>query len=619
MRYGPLHILVTFSLGTHLGHFVFSLAFSLPFLNSQSFLGRRQLCKRDEAIPTSPSGGYAPSRTPCPEKVLVRQPLVHGPLNPGEAEYISSKAQKSIPLWRDYLLRAGILGLDVDEFLSNAVKNQGIPSVTLPNFGIAMSGGGARAGLVAAGVLNAFDLNNPAAVTAKTGGILQLSNYIAGLSGASWLLGSWATSNFPSFTSLNQTVWKLTQPDAIYDIAILKQIHRDLKTATQKALAGFPISIVDAWAQLIIDHTINKTEHANAVLLSTVKNLSGFKSRYAPFVIITATARENGRGDMTLDNPVYEFTTEEFGTWHPTLNAFIPIEFLGTKINQGQISRGDRCVVGFESMGFIMATSSNIFSTSANTRGQSILVALVHKFINFLTRNVYDEAIIPNPFQGLGLGFGLAGGFQAKDDEYLYLADSSLSGETLPLWPLIQPSRNLDTIIALDSSNRAKPSVDVRVYPNGTSLYASYLKVLPPDYSAYSFPVIPDPYGGNFSRLGYNKKPVFFGCDQKSALIIYLPNYYIVASTDAPTTQMQFTNTEIDGYFTNGFALATQTRLSGDSMSDNLQDMLDRAGPSSPIEWSICLACALIDKQNQRNGKTRSAQCQSCFDMYCAK
>lgn len=374
-----------------------------------------------------------------------------------------------------------------------------------------------------------------------------------------------------------------------------------------------------AWAQLIVDHTINATHHANAVLLSSVKDLSAFKSRYAPFIIITASSRENGKGDLTLDNPVYEFTPEEFGTWHPSLNAFIPIEFLGTKINQGQISRADRCVVGFESMGFIMATSSNIFSTSESTTNEPIWVALIHKFMNFLTRNVYDEAIIPNPFQGLGLGFGLDGGYPSKDDEYIYLADSSLSGETLPLWPLIQPSRQLDAIITVDSSNRAKPSVNYRVYPNGTSLYASYRKILPPDYAAYSFPVIPDPYGGNFSRMGYNKRPVFFGCDQQSSLIIYLPNYYIVASTDAPTTQMQYSNTEIDGYFKNGFALATQTRSSRDSMSNDMQDILDRAGPSSSIEWSICLACALIDKQQKRNGKNRTAQCQSCFDMYCAR
>ncbi|KAI9605710.1 hypothetical protein H4Q26_004075 [Puccinia striiformis f. sp. tritici PST-130] len=431
-----------------------------------------------------------------------------GPLNSGEAEYVLTKAQKSLPLWRTYLDNAGLLGFDVDEFLSEATRNGGTPAVTLPNLGFALSGGGARAGLVGAGILNAFDSNNPAAVTAKTGGILQLANYAAGLSGASWLLGSWATANFPSFTSLNETVWKLTQPDAIYDIAILKQIHRDLKTASQKALAGFPISIVDAWAQLIVDHTMqvlhhvsseihNTTHHANAVLLSSVKDLPGFKSRYAPFlgcpdkkqqIIITATSRENGKGELTLDDPVYEFTPEEFGTWHPSLNAFIPIQFLGTKINQGQISRGDRCVVGFESMGFIMATSSNIFSTSEKTRDDPIWVAIIHKLMNFMTHNVYDEAIIPNPFQGLGLGFGLDGGYPSKDDENLYLADSSLSGETLPLWPLIQPSRNLDVIITVDSSNRAKPSVKSRVYPNGTSLYASYRKILPPDYAAYHFP-----------------------------------------------------------------------------------------------------------------------------------
>lgn len=52
---------------------------------------------------------------------------------------------------------------------------------------------------------------------------------------------------------------------------------------------------------------------------------------------------------------------------------------------------------------------------------------------------------------------------------------------------------------------------------------------------------IPDPYEGEFSRRGYNKRPVFFGCDMtNTSLIIYLPNHYVVAPTDAPTMQMQF-------------------------------------------------------------------------------
>ncbi|EGG10708.1 uncharacterized protein MELLADRAFT_103198 [Melampsora larici-populina 98AG31] len=629
----------------------FILSLKIPIPSTSNILNRRWLSKRDEAIPTSPSGGYAPSWQPCPEGLQVRQPSVDGPLNSKELEYVNQKSSKSIPLWRDYLSNVGLIDFDVDLFLSNATKDSNQASKSLPNFGFAISGGGARAGLVGAGVLNGFDGRNPEAHKMRTGGLLQLANYAAGLSGGSWLLGSWATSNFPRFTSLNETVWKLTEPDALYDLHILKQIDRDLQTATEKAKAGFETSIVDAWAQLIVDHTINTTQNANAVLLSSVRNLTGYSTHYAPFIIVTATSRAQGKGDMSLENPVYEFTPEEFGTWHPSLNAFIPIELLGTKINQGLPYRGDQCVVGFDSMGFIMATSSNVFSLSSKTDGQPFFIALAHKFLNALAQNVFDESIIPNPFRGLGLGYGLNSGYPARDDDNLYLADSSLSGETLPLWPLIQPSRNLDAIIAVDSSvSPRKCKVEYIVRPNSFAqilmvrvfmrhtrkpcnrtmkLIAFHGKSLQHEfwYSIWLTPLlemwvddrVPDPYEGEFSRRGYNKRPVFFGCnDKKGALIIYLPNYYIVASTDAPTAQMQFRHTELDGYFSNGFAIATQSKDSTDELSDTLEDNLNRIGASNPIEWSACLACALIDRQHKRNGMDRTSQCQSCFDQYCA-
>ncbi|KAI9611815.1 hypothetical protein KEM48_004377 [Puccinia striiformis f. sp. tritici PST-130] len=541
MRSRSWQVVITILIGLCINHYYVSSAFGFNFPRPQlnKILDRRRLSKRDEAIPTAPSGGYAPSRRPCPETVLVRQPSVHGPLNSGEAEYVLTKAQKSLPLWRTYLDNAGLLGFDVDEFLSEATRNGGTPAVTLPNLGFALSG---------------VELER---VWWAPGYSMRSISFVAS--------GKLGHRKFPSFTSLNETVWKLTQPDAIYDIAILKQIHRDLKNSLSKSTAGFPIRhppnlvrrLSSAWAQLIVDHTMQVLHHVSSEI-----QLARFQESICPFVrpdtpyqismiagcpdkkqqiIITATSRENGKGELTLDDPVYEFTPEEFGTWHPSLNAFIPIQFLGTKINQGQISRGDRCVVGFESMGMSYATSSNIFSTSEKTRDDPIWVAIIHKLMNFMTHNV-------------------------KDDENLYLADSSLSGETLPLWPLIQPSRNLDVIITVDSSNRAKPSVKSRVYPNGTSLYASYRE----DSAA------------RLCRLSLSH------------------------------------NTEIDGYFKNGFALATQTRASANSMSDDMQGLFDRAGPSSSIEWSICLACALIDKQQKRNGKRRTAQCQSCFDMYCA-
>ena len=40
----------------------------------------------------------------------------------------------------------------------------------------------------------------------------QLLTYITALSGGNWMLGSWATSNAPTFQALNRDVWKLSDP-----------------------------------------------------------------------------------------------------------------------------------------------------------------------------------------------------------------------------------------------------------------------------------------------------------------------------------------------------------------------------------------------------------------------
>lgn len=105
-----------------------------------------------------------------------------------ESRYIATKSAKSIPAWRSYLSRAELTDFEIDSF----IPSQGIPGVTLPNIGLAISGGGIRALLGCAGVLNAFDDRNEQANQAGTGGILQLANYITGLSGfvlLIWLRG----------------------------------------------------------------------------------------------------------------------------------------------------------------------------------------------------------------------------------------------------------------------------------------------------------------------------------------------------------------------------------------------------------------------------------------------
>lgn len=96
---------------------------------------------------------------------------------------MSEKTEKSIPLWTEYLSRLNISGLDLNAFLSKANAQGGRAAETLPNFGFAISGGGARALCVGASILEAMDGRNDRGVQAKVGGLVQLATYASGLSG----------------------------------------------------------------------------------------------------------------------------------------------------------------------------------------------------------------------------------------------------------------------------------------------------------------------------------------------------------------------------------------------------------------------------------------------------
>ena len=79
--------------------------------------------------------------------------------------------------WADWIGDGSKIGYNqsiVDFFKNNIAK-----------IGISISGGGYRAAQYGAGVLSGLDARNDSAKQAGTGGLLQVSSYIAGLSGAS--------------------------------------------------------------------------------------------------------------------------------------------------------------------------------------------------------------------------------------------------------------------------------------------------------------------------------------------------------------------------------------------------------------------------------------------------
>jgi Lysophospholipase catalytic domain len=124
---------------------------------------------------------YAPAlNQPCPN--ITTNPLLrvftpkNQSLNSGEEEYVKTRLTTVIPNeWANWIGDGSAIGYNLSSFNSTG----------FPKIGIAISGGGLRAAQYGAGVLSALDARNESAKTAGTGGLLQVSSYLSGLSGAS--------------------------------------------------------------------------------------------------------------------------------------------------------------------------------------------------------------------------------------------------------------------------------------------------------------------------------------------------------------------------------------------------------------------------------------------------
>jgi len=125
---------------------------------------------------------YAPLvNQPCPD--VTTDPLLrvftpkNQSLHPREEEYVTTRLTTVIPNeWKNWIGDGSAIGYNLSSF-----------NGSFPNVGIAISGGGYRAAQYGAGVLSALDARNESAKAAGTGGLLQVTSYLAGLSGTSHL------------------------------------------------------------------------------------------------------------------------------------------------------------------------------------------------------------------------------------------------------------------------------------------------------------------------------------------------------------------------------------------------------------------------------------------------
>lgn len=556
------------------------------------------------ALPDAPDG-YTPVAGDCPSnRPTIRSAST---LSPNETAWLEKRRNNTVGPMRDFLGRVNITGFDAAKFITNHANN----ASALPNIGIAVSGGGYRAMLNGGGAFQAFDIREEnSTAPGHLGGLLQSATYFAGLSGGSWLTGSVFVNNFTTITALlnnnASSAWHLGNSIAegpatgglqVFNTA---QYYNSLyDDVNGKAKAGFNTSITDYWGRGLSFQLVNATKGGPAYTWSSIALLEAFSNGSIPMPLLVSDARAPGETLISANTSIYEFNPWELGTFDPTTFGFVPLEYLGSKFSGGVLPNNEKCVRGFDNAGFIMGTSSSLFNQFIlqinSTSIPGVLKDALSKALSGIGQDNNDiAAYSPNPFYGYHNSTSLNYNYTA-----LTLVDGGEDLQNIPLHPLIQPTRHVDVIFAVDSS----ADTDYH-WPNGTSLVATYQRSLNTSgiQNGTAFPHVPDQ--NTFVNLGLNTRPTFFGCNATnmtgpSPLIVYIPNSPYVYLSNVSTFDLSYNNSQRNAIVANGYDVATMANGTADA------------------QWPTCVGCAILSRSLERTGTTVPDVCKQCFSKYC--
>ncbi|KAI9369800.1 lysophospholipase catalytic domain-containing protein [Aspergillus egyptiacus] len=555
------------------------------------------------SFPNAPDG-YAPANVSCP----ANRPEIRlaTSLSQNETSWLENRREKTQTALRDFFGHVNVGNFDAVGYLDRISSN----SSNLPNVGIAVSGGGYRAMLNGAGAIKAFDSRTDNSTSqGHLGGLLQSATYLSGLSGGGWLVGSIYMNNFTTISALQTTedgdVWQLQNsifegPDEggiqlLDSASYFNDLH---DSVSAKNDAGYETSITDYWGRALSYQLVNGSEGGIAYTWSSIALSNEFQEANMPMPILVADGRFPGELVIGGNATVYEFNPWEFGSFDPTVFGFAPLEFLGSRFVNGSLPSNESCVRGFDNAGFIMGTSSSLFNQFFlqinNTGLPDFLVSVISDVLAEIGEDNNDIAVYsPNPF------YGWLPEYSAYAHEpNLDVVDGGEDLQNIPLHPLIQPSRHVDVIFAVDSSADTNYN-----WPNGTALVATYERSLNTTGigNGTEFPAVPDQ--NTFVNLGLNARPTFFGCDSSNTsapLVVYIPNHpYSYQSNVSTFSPLSFSEEERDNIIQNGYDTATM----GNSTSDN--------------NWSACVGCAILSRSFDRTNEQIPDICTQCFDRYC--
>ena len=484
---------------------------------------------------------YAPRKTSCPSTSFVRPATS---LSPSESAYISARAPKAAAALASWVNKAG----------------SGFDTSKVPTVALVSSGGGYRALLTGAGIIQGLDARDS---TAGTAGLYQGLTWHSALSGGGWLLGSIIGSNWPTVSSLRDGRWAKAFAAGLFDPNGNPLNYGPITVdILAKQGAGYKPTLVDAYGRALSYQLLPGFDGGAAVTLSGVTGNSNFKSNDVAYPIFVADGVNTFDGQCipNATGTQYELHPYEFGSWDAGVRAFTPTQYLGTSVTNG--APATPCTVNYDNLGYVMGTSSNVLNevslpilpvcyhcaylpdqvqvtplplcapipTIANNTIEGFLASIINTAHALTTRDLYAPYL--NPFRGS------AASTLVSAQTELDLADGGESGQNDPIWPLIQNQRAPDVLVVSDASS------DTELYPNGTALYHSYQPSLAEGLSR--MPVIPPPEVFLSQKL--YPGPRMFGCRDKSkATIVWLPNQRYTFQSNTSTFKLQYSVDETNG------------------------------------------------------------------------
>ncbi|WVO16912.1 phospholipase B [Cryptococcus depauperatus] len=524
---------------------------------------------------------YAPYKVDCPtEWVWVRNATTG--MATGERAYIQARERLVKPAVETMMASHGL----------------GKPPRT-PVIGVALAGGGYRAMLTGLGGIMGMMNQSKEGSDSGLGGWLEGVTYWAGLSGGSWATGSFMANGGQLPSDLLNNLWNMDS-NLVFPKDDKATFYSNLYTeTTAKEDQGFPTQITDLWGLAIASHVLptnyQLSNNPNLTISSLPSVVAAMGNASLPMPIIIAAEREAGELVVAENATVWEFTPYEFGSWafgstYKSPGAFTSAEYLGSEVNNG--TANGTCWKGFDQLSFVMGTSATLFNSAflaINGSESGVLSSLVASILGKLGEAQVDISRIPNTFANYNPTENPISSF-----EYLTLVDAGETNQNVPLEPLLVPVREVDAIIAFDSSFDTET-----IWPNGTALRTTYerAKILANHENVrVRMPEVPSENG--FINGGYNSRPTFFGCnDTTTPLIIYVPHYPWSYAANTSTYQLAYENNEATQVMYNGLRSLT---LNG-----------------TVETWPTCLACALTDRAFSYTSQNRSSTCQSCFDTWC--